>query len=156
MLYSFPCCIPRVLCMLYDVLYFLCCINLFVLYACCKKWCVVFPCCIFMSYFPCCIFVLYFLCCIFRVWYFWGYIFRVELSVYSTNALLHIGRLEGINHIASFSGWLHWNKLCSFCTRLKPATYKAEIIKARLYQCTKHRSSCGKNNNYSPLRNTGL
>ena len=73
----------RVIFVLYDVLYCLSCINLFVLYVCYKK----IMCCIYMFYvgviFPvlyflvillCCIFVLYCLCCIF-VWFVLCYIF---------------------------------------------------------------------------------
>ena len=88
--FRFACCI-NVLCkfvrfvgVLYDVLYFLCCINLFLLYACCKKqnkpnhvlyFRVVFSCDVFVLYFLCCILVSYFSCCIsvlyLRVIYFW-------------------------------------------------------------------------------------
>ena len=87
-----------VVCVLYNVLYCLCCINVFVLCTCCKKnritkLCIVLPgflpvifwCYIFGLYSSCCIFVFFFhvvfSCCIFACVEFSCYIFNDVLFV---------------------------------------------------------------------------
>ena len=115
---------------------------IFVLY-----FCVIFFCALFLCYVFCVVFLCYSFCVIFFV-----IRFCLELVVWVTNTLPLIGPLREIKLVSSVSGFLHWNKLCSFRTVITPFTSTIETIKSRLSQYTNYRCSYGTNENYSLIR----